>query len=65
LFIRALRTGKTPDGGTILLPMPWQNYATMTDDDLKAMWAYLQSLKAVRNKVKSPVRAAGARKATS
>ena len=62
-FIRALRTGKTPDGGSILPPMPWQNYAKMTDDDLKALWAYLQSLKPVKNKVKPPVRATGAKKA--
>jgi cytochrome c553 len=62
-FIRALRTGKTPDGGSILPPMPWQNYAKMTNDDLKALWAYLQSLKPVKNKVKPPVRAAGAKKA--
>jgi cytochrome c553 len=56
-FIHALRTGKTPDGGSILPPMPWQNYAKMTDEDLKALWAYLQSLKPVKNKVKPPVRA--------
>src|SRR5882724_4887694 len=35
LFIRAMRTGKSPDGGSILPPMPWPNYAKMTDDDLK------------------------------
>jgi cytochrome c553 len=61
-FIKALRTGKTPDGGSILPPMPWQNYAKMTDEDLKALWAYLQSIKPVKNKVKAPVRAAGAKK---
>jgi cytochrome c553 len=63
LFISALRTGRTPDGGSILPPMPWKNYAKMTDDDLKALWAYLQSLKPVKNNVKPPVRAAGAKKA--
>src|SRR6266550_3938531 len=63
LFIRAMRTGKTPDGGSILPPMPWPNYAKLTDDDLKAIWAYLQSIKPVKNKVKSPVRSAAARKA--
>ena len=56
-FIKAMRTGKSPDGGSILPPMPWQNYAKMTDDDLKAMWAYCKSLKPVKNKVKPPVRA--------
>jgi cytochrome c553 len=63
LFISALRTGRTPDGGSILPPMPWKNYAKMTDDDLRALWAYLQSLKPVKNNVKPPVRAAGAKKA--
>jgi cytochrome c553 len=62
-FIRALRTGKTPDGGSILPPMPWQNYAKMTDGDLKALWAYLLSLPPVKNKVKPPVRSAGSGKA--
>ena len=57
-FIKAMRTGKTPDGGSILPPMPWPNYAKMTDDDLKATWAFLQSIKPVKNKVKPPVRAA-------
>ena len=44
-FINALRTGKTP-GGHELDPefMPWKNYALFTDDELKAIWAYLQSL---------------------
>ena len=55
-FIHAMRTGKTPDGGTILPPMPWENYGKMTDDDLKSLWAYLHSLKPVKNKVKPPVR---------
>ena len=63
LFIKAMRTGKSPDGGSILPPMPWQNYSKMTDDDLKALWAYLQSIKPVKNKVKEPVHAAGAKKA--
>jgi cytochrome c553 len=62
-FIQAMRTGKSPDGGTILPPMPWQNYAKATDDDLKALWAYLLSIKPVKNKVKPPVHAAAAKKA--
>ena len=56
-FIHAMRTGKTPDGGSILPPMPWRNYGKMTDDDLKSVWAYLNTLKPVKNKVKPPVRA--------
>jgi hypothetical protein len=31
--------------------MPWQNFAQMKDEDLKAIFAYLQSTKPVRNVV--------------
>lgn len=31
--------------------MPWFNYGKMTDEDLKAVWAYLQSIPPVRNEV--------------
>jgi hypothetical protein len=31
--------------------MPWQNYARMTDDDLKAMYAYLRTIPPVVNSV--------------
>lgn len=32
-------------------PMPWNRYAGMTDEDLSAIYAYLQSLKPINNKV--------------
>jgi hypothetical protein len=35
--------------------MPWQGLAKLTDDDLKAMFAYLQSLKPIQNKVPDPI----------
>ena len=44
-FINTLRTGVTPSGTQ--LPdqfMPWKHKGQMTDDELKAIWAYLQSL---------------------
>lgn len=43
-FIKAMRTGVAPDG-TTLDPddMPWENYMLMTDDELAAIWTYLQS----------------------
>ena len=34
--------------------MPWQNYGKMTDADLKAMFAYLQSIPPIRNRVPEP-----------
>jgi mono/diheme cytochrome c family protein len=58
-FIKTIRTGKhMGTGRNILPPMPWDQYARMTDDDLKAVFAYLHSLKAVRNVVPQPIPAA-------
>lgn len=44
-FIETIRTGTTP-GGHNLDPqfMPWQDYKNFYDDELKAIWVYLQSL---------------------
>ena len=43
-FIRALREGKRKDGTDISRMMPWQAYGRMTDTELKAIWAYLQTV---------------------
>lgn len=49
-FMKVLRTGTTPDGEEIEQEhMPWQIYARLTDDDLKALWLYIQSVPAVAN----------------
>lgn len=56
-FIRTVRTGKfagAPNGRNILPPMPWPNVAQMTDDELKAVFSYLQSIKPVHNVVPPP-----------
>ncbi len=42
-FIVALRTGVRPWGAKIPVQMPWMHFAYLTDNDLSAMWAYLQS----------------------
>jgi mono/diheme cytochrome c family protein len=44
-FTRLIRTGTTP-GGHQLDPelMPWRSYSKFHDDELRAIWAYLQSL---------------------
>jgi hypothetical protein len=34
--------------------MPWPNSGQMTDADLKAMWAYLRSIKPIKNTVPDP-----------
>ena len=55
-FIKSLRTGKRKGVlRDILPPMPWQNMAKMTDEDLKAVFAYLLSLKPIQNKVPEPI----------
>jgi mono/diheme cytochrome c family protein len=56
IFIKALRTGKDMgEGRDILPPMPWQNFAQMTDADLKAIFAYLKSLTPVHNPIPDPI----------
>lgn len=55
-FISAMRTGTHRGiGRPILPPMPWFGLAQATDEDLQAMFAYLQSLPAVSNQVPDPV----------
>lgn len=56
LFIRILRTGKfMASGRNILPPMPWYDLAKLTDGDLKAIFAYLKSIKPVKNQVPDAV----------
>ena len=51
-FIGALRTGRHLGvGRPIMPPMPWPAYKNLSDADLKALFAYLRSQPAVRNKV--------------
>ena len=55
-FITALRKGKykgLENNRDILPPMPWQMYRHMTDEDLKAVFTYLQSVPPQKNLVPS------------
>lgn len=55
-FIQAMRTGKhLGSGRPILPPMPWQAIGTLSDQDLKCMFAYLQSIKPISNMVPQPM----------
>ncbi|HLM42175.1 MAG TPA: c-type cytochrome [Microvirga sp.] len=55
-FIQTMRTGRHQgQGRQILPPMPWPNYGQMTDADLKAVFAYLRQVPAVKNKVPDPI----------
>src|SRR5690348_10832867 len=56
LFIAALRTGKhMGTARDILPPMPWPDFAQLTDDDLKAIWAYLGTIPPIQNHVPDPL----------
>jgi hypothetical protein len=56
LFIKAIRTGKhMGTSRDILPPMPWFIYAQLSDDDLKAIWAYLGTIPAISNHVPDPI----------
>ena len=56
MFFRALRTGRHEGHGRpILPPMPYQYIGSLSDEDLRSVFAYLQSIPAVRNRVPKPV----------
>jgi cytochrome c553 len=55
-FIQSMRTGKHLGvGRPILPPMPTPALAALTDADLKAVYAYLRSLKPIANQVPAPL----------
>ncbi len=56
LFIKTIRTGKHMGAGRdILPPMPWYNLSKLSDDDLKAIFAYLRTIKPTKNVVPQPI----------
>lgn len=57
-FLKAIKEGKLKGMDTtrpLLPPMPWFVYKNLTDDDLKAMYAYLMTITPVKNAVPQPV----------
>jgi mono/diheme cytochrome c family protein len=53
-FFKAIREGKykgLDNTRPLLPPMPWQEYRKASDEDLKAVFAYLKSNKPIRNVV--------------
>lgn len=55
MFIKSLREGKLKGVGRPLLPpMPWPTIGQMTDQDLKAIYAYLNTIKPIHNEVPQP-----------
>jgi mono/diheme cytochrome c family protein len=56
MFIATIRTGRRMGKGReILPPMPIPAFKNMTDDDLKAIFAYLKTIPVVKNKVPEPI----------
>ncbi|HEX3158077.1 MAG TPA: c-type cytochrome [Gemmatimonadaceae bacterium] len=43
-FVRAMREGRRQDGSAIDEFMPWRVFRRMSDDELRALWAYLRSV---------------------
>lgn len=58
-FLKTMRTGMNPNGVALDSFMPWPQYKRMTDDDLRAIYRYLQTVKPIRNRV---IRVAAAEK---
>ena len=50
-FIKVLRTGIRGNGAPLRPLMPWEWYQQLTDDDLKALFAYLRTLPPISNEV--------------
>ena len=56
LFRSTIRTGRhLGRGREVLPPMPIMVYNNFTDGDLEAIFAYLQTIPAVSNKVPEPL----------
>jgi mono/diheme cytochrome c family protein len=56
IFIQTIRTGRHMGRGRpILPPMPIPMYKNFTDEDLKAIFTYLQSIPAIKNPVPEPL----------
>jgi hypothetical protein len=55
-FVQAIRTGRHMGvSRPILPPMPWTVYRNLSDEDLKAVYAYLRTVPAVKNRVPQPI----------
>jgi mono/diheme cytochrome c family protein len=54
-FVERVRAGRTVDHS----PMPWENYALMTDNDLRSIYQYLRSLAPTARVTGPPYRKAG------
>jgi cytochrome c553 len=59
-FIATMKTGRERGKGRpVLPPMPVQNLRALSDTDIRALFAYLQSLPPVKNRAPQPIEPAG------
>jgi mono/diheme cytochrome c family protein len=54
-FKKTIRTGVNKKGEVLLPPMPIMNLQNLPDQDLEAIWAYLRTLKPIKNPVGKPL----------
>jgi cytochrome c553 len=55
-FVMTIREGKKQGRGrAILPPMPWPVFRNLSDEDLKSIYAYLKTIKPVKNRVPDPI----------
>lgn len=60
-FMDTMHSGRHQGRGRELLPpMPWFNVGALSDQDLKAVFAYLKSIPAISNRVPTPIPPAAA-----
>jgi len=52
--VAAVRTGVRPDGRMLVPVMPYHSYGALTDDDARALAAFLKSLAPVAHKAPDP-----------
>lgn len=56
MFIKTMRTGlHQGKGRPVLPPMPWPVVGSLNDNDIRDLFAYLQSLPPVKNRVPAPI----------
>tara|TARA_R110002094_G_scaffold3622_1_gene11771 strand:- start:315 stop:614 length:300 start_codon:yes stop_codon:yes gene_type:complete len=57
-FLKAIKEGKfkgMENTRPLLPPMPWTEYRNFTDEDLKAIFAYLKTIKPIDNVVPAAI----------
>jgi len=55
-FIATMKTGRERGKGRpVLPPMPVQNLRALSDSDIRSLFAYLQSIPAIKNRIPQPI----------